>query len=494
MTSAARRDRRPFVRVVVLNYNGGEFVERCVEHLQRTEWDPDRFEIVVVDNASTDGSSDEVEARFPDVRVIRTGANLGFSGGNNAALRDLAGVDHVALVNNDAFVEPGWLAPLVDALEADEQLGAACPKILFAPRYRELVVESPTFQAPGDSRDLGVRIHDLLVEGEGVSRLGLTQFVDGAWAPEPLPDGTTFRWLGGRAVLRVPFVEEPEAPGLRFASVKLAAEQDKEIELTSGWYRARARIGPEPRWVRVPMGDDPFDVVNSAGSVLIDDGFGGDRGFLAVDDGSFDEPCEVFNWCGGGVLLRREYLQQVGLLDERFFLYYEDTDLSWRGQVQGWRYRYVPTSVLRHLHAASSGGEGSDMFHYFVERNRLLMLTKNAPARLAWGAVAGYVTATASYARRDVLPPLLHGRRPPLRLVRNRARSFLSYLKWAPEMLAERRVLRTRRRVTDAALAHRWLPREAWTAAEDAVRGTAGERALRPWPGPDAAATGEDAA
>ena len=64
------------------------------------------------------------------------------------------------------------------------------------------------------------------------------------------------------------------------------------------------------------------------------------------------------------------YLQEVGLFDERFFLYYEDTDLSWRGRMRGWRYGYVPTSVVRHEHAASSG-EGTELFRYFVERNRL---------------------------------------------------------------------------------------------------------------------------
>jgi GT2 family glycosyltransferase len=90
----------------------------------------------------------------------------------------------------------------------------------------------------------------------------------------------------------------------------------------------------------------------------------------------------VFAWCGGSVLLRSSYLQQVGLFDERFFLYYEDTDLSWRGRLLGWRYRYVPASVLRHEHAASSG-EGSDLFRYFVEPNRLLMLLKDAPECVA---------------------------------------------------------------------------------------------------------------
>lgn len=481
------------VRVVVLNYNGGRFVLRCLEHLVRTEWPGDRLDLVVVDNASTDGSDAAIVERFPEVTLIQTGANLGFSGGNNAALRDLHDVDFVALVNNDAFVEPGWLAPLVGALEGDPGLGAACPKILFAPRFREIVVEAPTFDPRGTADPSG-SASTTSSPRPTVPRPTATRSSPMAWAPEPLPDGRSFRWLGGRAAIRVPFFDTDPATGLRFASLRLAAETDKQVVITSGRYRLRASVGPEPRWVKVPIWGPTFDVINSAGSVLIEDGFGGDRGFLAVDDGSFDEPTEVFNWCGGGVLLRSSYLDQVGLLDERFFLYYEDTDLSWRGQLQGWRYRYVPESVLRHLHAASSGGEGSALFHHFVERNRLLMLTKNAPAPLARRAVVGYLTATASYARRDVLPPLLHGRRPPIGLVRNRARSFASYLKWAPKMLADRRVLARRRRVTDAAIAHRWLPRSAWTASEELVRTTAGDRAVAELQPPETPADAEAAA
>ena len=90
----------------------------------------------------------------------------------------------------------------------------------------------------------------------------------------------------------------------------------------------------------------------------------------------------MFAWCGGSVLLRPAYLADVGLFDDDFFLYYEDTDLSWRGRSRGWRYRYVPEARARHVHAASTG-EGSPVFQHYVERNRLLMLVKNAPPRLA---------------------------------------------------------------------------------------------------------------
>src|SRR6266508_3622806 len=85
--------------------------------------------------------------------------NRGFAGGCNLGLRDLAGIDYVALVNNDATVDPGWLAPLVDTLAADVKLGAACPKILFAGRFVEVEVSAQShLSGGGDRRELGVRL------------------------------------------------------------------------------------------------------------------------------------------------------------------------------------------------------------------------------------------------------------------------------------------------------------------------------------------------
>jgi hypothetical protein len=90
------------------------------------------------------------------------------------------------------------------------------------------------------------------------------------------------------------------------------------------------------------------------------------------------------------------------------------------------------------------------MFHHYVERNRLAMLAKNAPARYAVVAVVRYLLSTLSYARRDVLRPILGLHRPSFGLVRARVRSFAAFLRLGPHLLAERRQLRRRQRVGDA--------------------------------------------
>ena len=196
-------------------------------------------------------------------------------------------------------------------------------------------------------------------------------------------------------------------------------------------------VDAQPVWVDIRIPPEPFDVVNNVGSNLFRGGFGGDRGFLEIDRGQYDEPADVFAWCGGAVLLRRSYLDRVGVFDERLFLYYEDTDLSWRGRLEGWRYVYEPGAVVRHRHAASSGA-GSPMFRFYTERNRLLVLAKNAPARLAWRSGLGEVRRLAGTVVRNYLLRPLTLRLPRPAEVAHRRRVTFAYLRVLPSMLRSR--------------------------------------------------------
>ncbi|MPY96149.1 MAG: glycosyltransferase, partial [Acidimicrobiia bacterium] len=317
-----RREAAPRVRAVVLNWNGGRHVLDAVDALRRTDWPPDRLDVVVVDNASSDGSDDALAARG-DVELRRSPTNAGFPA-NNVGLADLDGVDYVALVNNDAFVEPGWLAPLVDALEDDAGVGAACPKLVFAPRFVELAVRAPRHPAPGDPRELALRVSG--VEVAGVDRWRHSWFGPGCHGQEAGGRGEErFRWLAPEARLGLPLWDGAQAPVA--GRVRLAAPQPVTVAVRWAGGETSVDVGPVPRWVEVCVAGEPFDVVQNAGSLLLEGGWGADRGFLQRDDGRFDEPVDVWAWCGGGVLLRPAYLADVGLFDERFFLYYEDTDL-----------------------------------------------------------------------------------------------------------------------------------------------------------------------
>ena len=173
---------QPSVRLVVLNYNGGGHVLRCLEHLQRIDWPNDHLEIVVVDNDSRDGSDRRIEESFDRVRLVRTERNLGFPG-NNRALKDLDSITYVGLVNNDAFVEPGWLVPLAAALTGDPGLGAACPKIVFDNQVVPVELSSLTVRVAGDPRELGLRVSG--VRAAGTDLWPACRFLDGFFPLEP---------------------------------------------------------------------------------------------------------------------------------------------------------------------------------------------------------------------------------------------------------------------------------------------------------------------
>jgi hypothetical protein len=109
--------------VVVLNWNGKDVTLRCLESIARSACPPDQ--IVVVDNASTDGSADAIRGAFPQVTVIVNDSNLGFAEGNNVGMRFLLerAFDLVMLLNNDTVLDPQALCELKRA--ADAQPAAA---------------------------------------------------------------------------------------------------------------------------------------------------------------------------------------------------------------------------------------------------------------------------------------------------------------------------------------------------------------------------------
>ena len=89
--------------------------------------------------------------------MLRADRNLGFAAGNNLALADLGAVEYVALLNNDAFVERDWLRPLVSALEAGTDVGAATSKVLFAPRLSRATAWKGRSPCAGGGESLRLR-------------------------------------------------------------------------------------------------------------------------------------------------------------------------------------------------------------------------------------------------------------------------------------------------------------------------------------------------
>jgi GT2 family glycosyltransferase len=252
MTTA--RARESSVSLIVLNWNGRQHLAYCLPSLLATDYP--RYELIVVDNASTDDSPEFVRENFPNVRVIVNERNLGFSAGMNVGLRAAEG-SILVLLNNDLEVHPGWLRALVDALAANERVGIAGCKVYY-------------------------------------------------------PDGRTLQHAGG-------IIHYPQA-------------------LPDHW------------------------------------------GYQKKDQGQYNQMREVDYVIGAALAVKREVLEQVGYLDEGYFLYYDDPDLSFSARKVGYSTIYVPDAVVFHHEAATNV---SDSFFYFrhFHRSRLRFFLKHHTVR-----------------------------------------------------------------------------------------------------------------
>lgn len=109
------------VTVIIVSWNGRVYLEGCLESLRAQTHR--NLDVVLVDNASSDGSVAFVRERYPEVRIVESERNLGFVGGNNLGLAYATG-EYVALLNNDNVTDPGWLQALLDAVQPDDVAGA----------------------------------------------------------------------------------------------------------------------------------------------------------------------------------------------------------------------------------------------------------------------------------------------------------------------------------------------------------------------------------
>lgn len=120
----------PLISVLILNYNGLKYVDQCLSSVFNTNYS--RFEVIFIDNASTDGSVEHVIHRYGSdarLRIVRNPRNYGFAKGNNIGARYARG-DYLVFLNVDTKVDPSWLKELVKAFELNPDLGAAQAKLL----------------------------------------------------------------------------------------------------------------------------------------------------------------------------------------------------------------------------------------------------------------------------------------------------------------------------------------------------------------------------
>jgi len=118
---------QPLVSVVIPHWNGVEVLSECLESLSETKYP--NMEIIVVDNASTDGSPDWVSLNFPQVKLIENDQNYGYAGGCNRGAKIAEG-EYLVFLNNDTIQDHHWLDSLVDFMNLNSNVAAVQPKIL----------------------------------------------------------------------------------------------------------------------------------------------------------------------------------------------------------------------------------------------------------------------------------------------------------------------------------------------------------------------------
>jgi GT2 family glycosyltransferase len=175
------------------------------------------------------------------------------------------------------------------------------------------------------------------------------------------------------------------AKGAYFALLNSDAVADRRwVEALMGAAEADPRIGMCASKIYL-RGHDR--VLDSAGLLLSRDGIGRGRGRLEPDRAEFSREEDVFIPSACAALYRRAMLETIGLFDEDFFAYCEDSDLALRGRLAGWRCRYVPGAVVVHAYSRSTSPHSA--FKAFqVERNRIWVVVKCFPARLVLASVA----------------------------------------------------------------------------------------------------------
>jgi len=314
------------ISVVVLNWNGCQVLDNCLKSLYDQTYQP--LEIIVVDNASTDGSVEVVRQEFQNVKLIVNEKNLGFGAGNNIGIQASRG-RYIMMLNNDTRLDPKCVEELKRSIEKDKSYGACASKIL---------------------------------------------------------------------------------------------------------------LESEP------------DIIDGVGIVVCPDGLSFGRGRLEKRE-RYDEEEEIFFASDCACLYRREMLDDIGLYDEDFFAYADETDMGWRARLAGWKCICSPKGIVYHLHSISSGGRVSAFKAFLVERNRIWVALKNFPISLiilgqfytlwryvfqAYGALRGKGAAgqfTSNFSKAELVKILL--------------RAYLSAGRKLPLMLKKRKMIQQKKRITN---------------------------------------------
>lgn len=323
----------PLISVIIPNFNGAPHLKDLFESLQIQTYK--NFEVIFVDDCSTDDSVETARAYHPD-RIVVSHKNVGFAEANNLAMRHCRG-ELIALINNDMRVDANWLESMVATMRLNPLIAVVASKIRFWTKFQT------------------VRI-----EGENEFEIDETALLDSLqYRKYFMPHGRRQRSRLRSApeqnrssiVLHIPIQQEPVT--LRLHST---VAQEIKAGVAGKLAAVHLAVGLTSYSVAISEADrrEGYFIINNAGSALNPNMEPYDRGFGDVDDGRYDHAEELDLFCGGAALIRRDALLRRKLFISELFFYYEDSELAIWLRDNGYKIVYCPQAIAYHKHSAST--------------------------------------------------------------------------------------------------------------------------------------------
>lgn len=361
--------------VIVLNYFGERVLESTVNSLLNLNFPKNEMEIIIVDNASKDKSRKIINRIISKnkklIKKVFLNENLGFSKGNNQGIKIAKG-KYVILLNNDCIVDKNWLTELYKTAESDKNIFSVGSKILIYPTYTLLTI--PLLES--------VLLHKCYLTKSKILSFSKEKELN-------IP----FEFLGTHINCEIPFDAKNDTKvnyNLIFLN-KSNVSVDKIIQFYKSLNIIEYKI-LKRKYISLTCQintkniQNKYNKIQNAGSIVFQDGYGRDIGANVKyqiqnyenDKGQHETTKEVYSTCGAAVLYNKNIIDKIGYLDESFFMYYEDTEISERARILGYKNIYCHKAIVRHLHALSSK-EWSPFFIFNVEKGRLLHLFYTFP-------------------------------------------------------------------------------------------------------------------
>ncbi len=383
----------PFVSVLLVNYNGKKLLKECLDSVFNQSYPQDSFEVLLLDNDSEDDSVIFVKKNFPNVLVIEAPSNLGFAGGNNEALKHAKG-ECIVLLNTDVRVDKEWLSQLVAAAKP-QNVGIVSSKLYYDLPFVELTIKTPielksNIYNVDDFSPLGIIIED--INCKRPERSALVWYQTGFYPP--VENNYKSRWTNGLGKVLLPFADDDEETySISVHGHPHTHDLETPIEFCIGdTVILKDKVhSREVRQFNISLKRREVlphlkNLVQNAGNIVFKDGYSRDRGsiikrtsneiaeFYDFDGEYYNKSKKLLSMCGASTLIKREVIDQVGLFDEAYFMYYEDVDLSLKAWRMGWDIVYAPKSIGYHKHKATTNKQSAVFFHGMLFKNHLFIL------------------------------------------------------------------------------------------------------------------------